>query len=135
MFGTKYAVVTASTNTSITTTVPSDGITGKISVITNCITALSDALFGSLVGVEEDIHSKIKMYPNPVQNELIIERNGNQVESSTIRIYAITGVLVAEYSDLKPGLKSQSIDLSHLPSGIYFLNISDMSGFMKLIKE
>ena len=135
MFGTKYAVVTASTNTSITTTVPSDGITGKISVITNCITALSDALFGSLVGVEEDIHSKIKMYPNPVQNELIIERNGKQSESSTISIYSITGVLVAQYSDLKPGLKSQSIDLSHLPSGIYFLNISDMSGFMKLIKE
>lgn len=135
MFGTKYAVVTASTSTSITTTVPSNGITGKISVITNCITALSDALFGSLVGVEEDIHSKIKMYPNPVQNEFIIERNGKQSESSIIRIYTLTGLLVAQYSDVKTGLQRQAYDLSHLPSGIYFLNISDMSGFMKLIKE
>jgi len=137
LFDTKYAVVTASTNTSITTTVPSDGITGKISVITNCITVKSDALFGSLLSVEEDIISKFKIYPNPVQNELIIERNGNQVESSTIRIYAITGVLVAQYLDVKPGFKRQTIDLSHLPSGIYLLNVSDndMNGFMRLIKE
>ena len=65
------------------------------------------------------------IYPNPVKDNLIIKN----VTDSDICIYSITGVLVAKYSQWN----GETIDVSHLSSGIYFVNTNSTT--LKFVKQ
>lgn len=65
------------------------------------------------------------IYPNPVKDNLIIQN----VTDSDICIYSITGVLVAQYSQWN----GESIDVSHLCPGIYFVNTNSTT--LKFVKQ
>ncbi|HND15772.1 MAG TPA: SGNH/GDSL hydrolase family protein [Saprospiraceae bacterium] len=66
-----------------------------------------------------------RIYPNPVKDELIISSSGEMDENS-IKI-RITGMTGRRY-ELKD-LFSDKVDVSHLPAGMYFLEI--LSGNIK----
>ena len=74
--------------------------------------------------------SKVKLYPNPVQNNLFIDAQ----ETQQYQIHSVLGVKVSEgqlYSDT-------GIDCSSLISGIYFINLTDGLGkstTMKFVKK
>jgi len=72
----------------------------------------------------EDFHSAIKIYPNPVSNEIRIESSMLKVQS--VLIYDLVGQEVSgsESKSLNPGLK-KVVDVSELLAGIYFVKVKD----------
>ena len=89
-------------------------------VITTCTLGIQDA-------VE---NSALKIYPNPVQNQLTIFANRLEISSLTI-IDATGKVVFKQLGNL------DSIDTSKLSSGIYFLKINSIntSKVLKFIKQ
>ena len=74
-----------------------------------------------------EMDAKIHIYPNPVQQSLIIE--GAQT-NETIRIYTLNGVVITTakvHDDLT------TIDVSNLPAGQYLLQANTQ--IVKLIKQ
>ncbi|MGZ3882891.1 MAG: T9SS type A sorting domain-containing protein [Bacteroidia bacterium] len=99
----------------------------------------TDSLFGlGYVGIKEiaDIESKIKLYPNPTHDELsFILDNDPAPEAIEWRIVNALGV---ELKNGKMESNTQTLDLSELLPGIYFLQIRDREHLIttkKIIKE
>jgi len=85
------------------------------------------------VGIEETLRAtSVKVYPNPTNGELTIE-NG-QLKIENIDIYDIMGKKIIVNSQLSI---INSINIAHLPSGIYFIKISTEAGTVtkKVIKN
>jgi hypothetical protein len=61
---------------------------------------------------------RILVYPNPTRGELRVESGELRVES--VEIFDVFGRLV---SNLKSQISNQIINISHLPTGIYFIKI------------
>jgi len=83
------------------------------------------------LGVKENnLSRKILVYPNPTTGELTIENGELRIEN--VEVYNIVGqkqklIFNFQFSTFN------SIDISHLPSGIYFLKIG--SETVKVVKE
>jgi len=88
------------------------------------------AEFGN-VGINENEHSNLFIYPNPTSGELRIENGELRIEN--IEIYDIYGRKL--YLSTRPLVHSSTvnIDISHLQSGIYFLKIDNQT--FKIIKN
>ncbi len=67
--------------------------------------------------VEPQINATL--YPNPVSSVLYIEG----IEVSRVNVYSLSGVLMISKSDY-----SQSVNVSHIPSGIYIIQMTDAKG-------
>ncbi len=74
--------------------------------------------------------NNIAIYPNPVSDKLYISSENIAIES--ISIYSLTGKKVADETN-----KTNSIDVSTLSKGMYFIEISSASGksIKKFIKK
>ena len=64
------------------------------------------------------VKRKNSIYPNPAHDELMIENGESKMENATVEIYNVTGKMVN--SKL---LNSDSIDISSLPPGVFFLKL------------
>jgi len=87
-----------------------------------------------LTGIKNNQNqSGFKYYPNPVNHSLILEF-GDQQNIKSINIFNALGQVVYFLSSSKI---KEEIETSHLPSGIYFMNIKSDKGQMtyKIIKE
>ena len=65
------------------------------------------------------LQNNINLYPNPTSNILNIENRTSEIVSS-IAIYSINGSLVR---NIKNSQNIQSVDVSELQSGIYFVKV------------
>ena len=63
-----------------------------------------------------------RIYPNPFSSTITIKLTGEWQEETTVRIYNAIGALVL---DKKMTGSEYSVEVSHLPAGIYFLDIRD----------
>jgi len=72
--------------------------------------------------------NEVIIYPNPVENFFVISSD-NQLNSS-LKIYDIQGKLQFEKINYQT---NETIDISHLSTGIYFLNIDNHK--LKIIKQ
>ncbi|MCL2510526.1 MAG: C25 family cysteine peptidase [Bacteroidales bacterium] len=99
-----------------------------------CITVKS----GILVGIEQlkIENGELKIYPNPTDGELKIENGELKIEN--IDIYDIIGRMVANVETHgRASLHCGTIDISHLPAGVYFVRIRTENGVTvrKVIKN
>lgn len=75
------------------------------------------------VGISDALQAaKISLYPNPVDQKLVIESENN-LQSATLSIRTSTGQVVMEEIQLT-GRKTE-LDVSKLASGIYFVEIEE----------
>jgi hypothetical protein len=77
---------------------------------------------------------EIKLFPNPTQNEINIEHNNQIIK--TISIYNSLGVKVLRLAHLKSN--KQTIDVSELKNGVYFVDIifgNDTREVKKFVKN
>ncbi len=90
-----------------------------------CITTTGDMI--------EEIGSKVEIYPNPVNDILYIEA---ETETLTIEIYDVYG-RVQNLRNSETQKLRNSIDLSDLKSGIYFVKINTEKGNIvkRIIKD
>lgn len=82
------------------------------------------------LSITDNNHFKVKIYPNPTSNTLYISSENTVIE--TISIYSITGKKVFKSTN-----ESNSIDVSSLSKGMYFIEISSANGksVKKFIKK
>ena len=83
------------------------------------------------VGVEEQNtqFSNLQVYPNPASNMLNVSFNMDQNQSFGIKLISTTGqVVYQENTSNFSGNYVNSIDLSGISKGVYFLNISNETG-------
>lgn len=74
------------------------------------------------LNVEENLTSKIRLYPNPVKDVLFVENNDN-IEFTKITFYDILGKVVQiEKNNFNP------INLAEFKSGILFVKIETEYG-------
>ena len=73
------------------------------------------------------LSKKVKLYPNPAKNEVILEFNDIELEKSDIKLIDVTGKTV-NLIVKKQNSSSLLFELSHLKSGIYFIRIR-MKGY------
>jgi len=78
------------------------------------------------VGINDPIAetSAFVVYPNPANDQLTIAFNDS--EKKDIQLFDVTGKLV--FSNLNSDAKEKTIDISQLPSSIYFLKVETASG-------
>ncbi len=81
--------------------------------------------------------SSFNVFPNPTEGILKIELQSQTQTSMRMSLVTLTGQLVAEKSISFDGTYSDWLDISDLPSGMYFLSIGDdkHTGTKKIIKN
>ncbi|RMA58527.1 T9SS type A sorting domain-containing protein [Ulvibacter antarcticus] len=73
-----------------------------------------------VLGVEDQLKPVlVKMYPNPVQDEIQFELAA-EVGSATVNLYSVIGV---EILNQEISSENKRIDVSHLASGTYFVTV------------
>ena len=107
-------------------------------VVNNIDNTSSDFYFSDIVKItfneegtaiiENAETSKTNVYPNPVKDNLTLTNAGNLL-GSDICIYSTTGQLVAKHSQWN----GESIDVSHLTPGVYFVNTNSTT--LKFVKQ
>jgi len=83
------------------------------------------------VGVENEFREQFRIFPNPVQNLLFIETNGNS--SWSVEVTSLNGQMI--YSKEMEGTTDQ-IDFTSFTTGVYFITIvsKDFVTTRKIIK-
>jgi hypothetical protein len=94
----------------------------------------------SLVNVDDIAEiSALRLYPNPAQTELRVELTLLEKAKLELRLFNALGQMVYQeaLTDNSPGLKTQDIDVSQLPAGIYQLQLlaGERSATYKVIVE
>lgn len=94
----------------------------------------------TLVGVQDLVSNemKVKIFPNPFENNLEISLQGlNKTENTNLEIYDLLGKVVL--SDMILGKKDieKKYDLHNLRKGVYFIRVSNNGGNIvsKLVKQ
>ena len=89
-----------------------------------------DFTVNGVLGIKDDVFKIVSVYPNPFQDKINLDSPGMNVIG--INVYDMTGKTV--YTALKPTAK---LDLSHLQSGIYIMNVKTDKGdaSYRIIKE
>ncbi|MFO8234015.1 MAG: T9SS type A sorting domain-containing protein [Bacteroidales bacterium] len=94
---------------------------------------LEPALTGNIytkqtTGIDKELESQIKIYPNPVKNMLVIENNGfsNAVD---IRIMDISGKLV--YDQAARSFDKTTINMKAFDPGVYIIQIGGKAGVIQ----
>lgn len=81
------------------------------------------------VGVDEDVVSDLKLYPNPTSGLVNLFFNSESAKNYSISIVDITGkVLFNQALNNYVGAYNRELDFSNYASGIYMLRIMDESG-------
>ena len=88
---------------------------------TNGCKKSSSIYVGSTVGLEEEIISSIKVYPNPTSDVLFISSDEKISEISIVDLYGKKCKIKTDISDFNSII---SIDLSDLDLGVYFLGLT-----------
>jgi len=83
--------------------------------------------------IEEIANSGITVYPNPTSSELHVESHIAGI--GNIEIFDVTGKSVATVK--KGNLPTTTLNISHLPAGVYFLQIQTGTGVVtkKVVKQ
>jgi len=76
-----------------------------------------------VTGVYKSAAETILLYPNPATDELRVESTGQSVTIGTIRLLTIYGNVLS--TSVRTDHSYFSFDTSHLPEGIYFIEVLD----------
>lgn len=82
----------------------------------------NDTVVGFTLGIlDQELAQNVQLYPNPAKREINIDLGAINFEDSSIKIYSVLGQLVTEET---LNSKTNTIDTSSLPSGIYLMTIT-----------
>ncbi len=100
------------------------------------IDILQDMYDQFLTVTDYELKSKLRLYPNPVIDELILSID-NSVVLKGISVYDVSGKQVIQPDNLEVHDLKQKLNVSHLPSGIYFLKVATNEGItsLKFVKQ
>ena len=83
--------------------------------------------FQVVTNLDEELSQALSIFPNPANQLLSIVRKDGKI-FQTVEILSLTGKSVAKFSVRSASVK---LDVSHLPSGSYLLNITSSEGTIR----
>lgn len=100
------------------------------------IDILQDMYDQFLTVTDYELKSKLRLYPNPVTDELILSID-NSVVLKGISVYDVSGKQLIQPDNFEVHDLKLKINVSHLPSGIYFLKVATNEGItsLKFVKQ
>ncbi len=84
-------------------------------------------VFGIANMEDQFMESKLKIYPNPTDDDLFLDYDGNIPEGISLMIVDIMGKIIYDIRLLEP---HENIRLGDLPEGVYFLKIKTPQGII-----
>ena len=86
----------------------------------------SNFVYDECVGVEEQEPSAFKVYPNPVENVVIVELLGAEIAS--VALYDLQGRVVTGVCDTPLQKATTTLNMKSVPAGVYVLRVTDAEG-------
>ncbi|RYD82567.1 MAG: PKD domain-containing protein [Sphingobacteriales bacterium] len=81
----------------------------------------STSIVTAIQPVYKEVHTGLKLYPNPVNNILNINLDDKTQQQATMTIYSITGKQMQ--ITIKPASDNMQLPVNELPNGLYFLEV------------
>jgi len=90
---------------------------------------------GATSVTEQDNYPNLRVYPNPTQGELYVSTSDYQI--SDIRLFDVMGRQISIVGQSEIGQSETTINIAHLPTGVYFLKIQTENGVVvrKVVKK
>ncbi len=89
-------------------------------------------LYNDFLSINEyDLKSKIKLYPNPALDELIVSFNST-LSLTRMEVIDLSGKRIAQFYEFSLNTVQHKIDVSSFESGIYFIKIESLQGSITL---
>jgi hypothetical protein len=91
-----------------------------------------------VMGVEnQSAKFALQVYPNPTKGQLMIRFNGEAGNAYDVKVSNVLGVAVSERSGQMLATNEMELNLSNLPTGIYFVEVTDATGksICRIVKE
>ncbi|MDR0829066.1 MAG: leucine-rich repeat protein [Prevotellaceae bacterium] len=116
-----------------------------VEITLNGCTGVSECHAVTVLGIEDIQTDALVIYPNPAKDHIVIEGLTNTPQQSsviagltrnllnTVQIYDISGRAVETRYATSLQNDTATINVSHLPAGVYFLRIGDRAA--KFVKE
>ena len=82
-------------------------------------------IFDFVSSVQEELRSKLSIYPNPANQELVVEIRGSNKEPLRFQLFNLQGQMVRNGDRFWQEVRIPLYDLS---SGVYFLKVIDSTG-------
>lgn len=100
-----------------------------IAVGTPCPSDSSNVLNVSLLDIDEPVGHDLRIYPNPVNQQLAVE---TPIAGLSVSVFNTLGQLMSKVSTTGNGVTY--IATSELPEGIYFLQLTNAHGYLHTIR-
>ena len=85
-------------------------------------------LYDNFLAVEDiELNNKLLLFPNPAENELTLDVDPS-VALTRLSIYDFNGKKVLSHADFGAQQLQQKINVSQLPSGVFFLTVESEQG-------
>ncbi len=96
-----------------------------VTSLAGCSATFSQTII--VTGLEDEIFaSQIKLYPNPTENQVVLDFDNNEIGTVKIAIYNLLGSLVLEENLEKTATKySKNLNVSQLSAGIYTVRLQN----------
>ena len=78
-----------------------------------------------------DLKNKIKLYPNPALDELIVSINST-LSLVRMEVIDLGGKRIAQFNEFSSNTQQHKINVSSFESGIYFIKIESLQGSITL---
>ncbi|MEP2024663.1 BspA family leucine-rich repeat surface protein [Reichenbachiella sp.] len=96
---------------------------------------ISDPYIRSVLSVEPNASEELKIWPNPTSSMINISKNEMIIRPLVIRLYNITGVVLAEIDQVQINQRDFVFDLSTYSNGVYFIGTNHTSELTRVIKK
>lgn len=83
---------------------------------------LINTKFGVTASTDDVIFNHVQIHPNPVKSDINISNTEN-IKFKSIELFSVLGESIMKISP-----ETKLINVEHLANGLYFLNISDLTG-------
>jgi photosystem II stability/assembly factor-like uncharacterized protein len=112
-------------------------LTGIFDNTINMVSNSSTIEEGALLKVKQDENAIVQLMPNPFQYQTRVVFNLEKDAIVTVTVSDLTGRIIDRFltnEQLSAGSRELEYNGSHLPNGVYFMNVSiDQQGFQKRI--
>ncbi|WP_422361567.1 BspA family leucine-rich repeat surface protein [Reichenbachiella sp.] len=102
-----------------------------VEVTLNGCTGVSEPYLRAILSTPTQTSKKFEVFPNPTSGQLIIKLNESNSLPIDLRFFNITGVELFSIN----GVNNQSIDLSHLNKGVYFIQSNVETEVIRIVKQ
>jgi hypothetical protein len=117
--------------------IPSEDQRGEVRIAEYSIGAFESPACKDAVGIDPELAGEIKLYPNPVTHESVLELDLASTQKITISLLDLNGKIIRqEKKNLLVRINKISLEnwISNLTSGLYILQITDDHGAQKSFK-